>query len=485
MLDHWYPSCVAFSEHHGLNLIPLLTAFGGPQTGPIRPFEDLEREALDAQAKLSKSIAASLPSIDVKQATMFERRFAAVCGVLGDMTGQEARVMFVGLMGRMSEVLKAPPPRALRVRAICDFYYSHCARIHHRGSTLSLKDAAQKMPWTQVAPGVRHGHIGENTKLGPIHVNILRLSPGARIRSVVCRERPFLDLIQEEGAVAGVSGGFFLYSEPDIEAPSQRNDPVGLLVDKGLCLPPVFRRSAVVQREGRFDLEQISMQGVTLDFGEAQVTVEAVNDPDAIGKKAVVFNRAYTGALEGEHRIAIVGDQVLQSQDIPLAGFVLITPEKVNASTTLRYRLPGAPLDAAMAGGPWLTPGQIPDLVAEDFAGSAPPQTFSQDETFDENLLPRMAAGLTDDGDLMFCAIDGRNFERAPGFTLRMTAELMHALGCSKAMNLDGGSSKRMIVGGKVVDLPSTEVVSAKSQTPSVRPIRTGILVFAAESEAP
>ena len=45
-----------------------------------------------------------------------------------------------------------------------------------------------------------------------------------------------------------------------------------------------------------------------------------------------------------------------------------------------------------------------------------------------------------------------------------MTAELMRALGCVRAMNLDGGSSKRMVVNGHTVDLSTTEVRGVAAQ---------------------
>lgn len=126
-----------------------------------------------------------------------------------------------------------------------------------------------------------------------------------------------------------------------------------------------------------------------------------------------------------------------------------------------------------MAGGPILycADGILPalDLASEDFCGSAPPVTFSQDETFDNNLLPRMGAGLTVDGDLVMVAIDGRNLDQALGLTLRGTADLLKSMGCVRAMNLDGGSSKRMYIRGKgVVCLSTTEIkasVSKKSES--------------------
>ena len=138
------------------------------------------------------------------------------------------------------------------------------------------------------------------------------------------------------------------------------------------------------------------------------------------------------------------------------------------------------PLKAAMAGGPMLVQhGEIcVDRAAEDFSEISATGYFSQDETFDQNLLPRMAAGLDLDGNLYFAAIDGRNFHRAPGMTLQQTAAWMQSLGCVTAMNLDGGSSKRMIIEGQVVDLSSTEVVGAGSGKESIRPVHSAILIY-------
>lgn len=135
-----------------------------------------------------------------------------------------------------------------------------------------------------------------------------------------------------------------------------------------------------------------------------------------------------------------------------------------------------------MAGGPLLLEdGRIAmDLRREDFMGTAPPATFSGDETFDNNLLPRMAAGLDEQGRLILCAVDGRNFTRAPGLTLGNTARLMQALGCHTAMNLDGGSSKRMILGDRVLDLPTTELLAGGDPGAApVRSVHTALLLHA------
>ncbi|MBL4850498.1 MAG: phosphodiester glycosidase family protein, partial [Planctomycetes bacterium] len=180
--------------------------------------------------------------------------------------------------------------------------------------------------------------------------------------------------------------------------------------------------------------------------------------------------------------IAVVGHTVVAVShaplEVPLAGFVLEIPAEVVVATgdRVEYQLPRPLPRAAMAGGPLLLgPGAL-ELSREDFCGTAPPLTFSQDETYDRNLLPRMGVGLTSEGELVVVAVDGRNVERAPGLTLRATGQLLEALGCVRAMNLDGGSSKRMVVSGRVVDLSSTEVLTQGPDPALVRPVHSAVL---------
>ena len=116
------------------------------------------------------------------------------------------------------------------------------------------------------------------------------------------------------------------------------------------------------------------------------------------------------------------------------------------------------------------------DLRTEGFWGTAPPLTFSQDETGDRNTLPRLAAGIDGAGRLVLVAVDGRNFERALGMTLGEVATLLQALGCVVATNLDGGSSKRIVVGGRTLDIASTEVEQGTPGTAKVRPVHTAVV---------
>jgi exopolysaccharide biosynthesis protein len=64
----------------------------------------------------------------------------------------------------------------------------------------------------------------------------------------------------------------------------------------------------------------------------------------------------------------------------------------------------------------------------------------------------RSAVGITKGGKVMFVTADGPVARRG-GITLEELAALMHRLGAVDAMNLDGGGSATLVVGGRTVSL--------------------------------
>jgi hypothetical protein len=347
-----------------------------------------------------------------------------------------------------------------------------------------------RIRFRSIVGGLEHACIEDSTRDGPLRVNVLRAHPDLiRVRMVDTRAAAeqgtvFEQYVRELGAIAATSGGFFLYSEPDIELPSRRYDPVGLLVDDGhVVSPPVLARGALaVSDANEVVIEPIGLAGIEVRLHGRAGATDAWHLDD-------VFSRAH--GLRGPDRlsISVVSDTVVacgRSLAVPLNGFVTPLPVGVIASVGDRVHWgsvntsTGAVVRDAVAGGPMLVRdgrAQI-DLRAEEFWGTAPPVTFSQDETGDQNLLPRMAAGLDDQGRLVLAAVDGRNLQRALGMTLRDLAELMLALGCHAATNLDGGSSKRMVLRDQPLDLASTEIVATPGRDDHIRPVHTAIMLF-------
>ena len=90
-------------------------------------------------------------------------------------------------------------------------------------------------------------------------------------------------------------------------------------------------------------------------------------------------------------------------------------------------------------------------------------QNLWENELFDEASgvgptynHPRSAIAYHPNGYLIFFVCEGRNkTANTPGLTLKEVADLLLDLGCSEAINLDGGGSSCMLMNGKETIIPS------------------------------
>jgi len=106
--------------------------------------------------------------------------------------------------------------------------------------------------------------------------------------------------------------------------------------------------------------------------------------------------------------------------------------------------------------------------VAEDILVSGPLMIDDDiditlwDNTFATSRHPRSFIGLTKDGKVLFVVVDGRQPGYADGMSLYELRILSRALGCTDAMNLDGGGSTTLYVNGQnrkgVVNKPSDPI---------------------------
>ena len=117
-----------------------------------------------------------------------------------------------------------------------------------------------------------------------------------------------------------------------------------------------------------------------------------------------------------------------------------------------RDELAAEPRGDLLQAGPLLVRGGAPVFRrAEDREGfSAGEAQFDSDIT--DGRYPRAALGLAP-GRLFAVACDGRSRHDA-GLTLEELAALMAALGCSTALNLDGGGSTSLVSGGRLRNRP-------------------------------
>ncbi|MCR4965800.1 MAG: phosphodiester glycosidase family protein [Bacteroidales bacterium] len=82
-------------------------------------------------------------------------------------------------------------------------------------------------------------------------------------------------------------------------------------------------------------------------------------------------------------------------------------------------------------------------------------EQYRTDRTFVTNRHPRSAVGIRPDGTILFFTVDGRIKESA-GMSLEELTRTLEWLGCTEAINLDGGGSTTMYV----YDYPENGIVN-------------------------
>lgn len=438
--------------------------------------------------------------VDEAQASMFLRRLAAVDELLSSLPGHGVdeivgRILRLGLYVRAEQIMALGVWPAIRLRALADFYYTRAVLLVH-GLTApelgELRDLASRIEWTPVVTdgqreeGLWQSRFEGKTGWGPQHITALKIDMDRfRLRVVDLRnhegcEDAFAETLEALGAVAGASGGFFLYSEPDIEPPSKQHDPVGMILSDGEVLSaPIFNRAALLAEGRSVSLRRVGLSDVKLRLGEREVDVTHAMTRSQCERGPDVLS------------IAVVGNLVCSTGyrlPVPLNGFVLAWPKELGEAPAMgatgewigpRFE-GGALAEEGISGGPLLlSKGQMCiDYKAEGFWGSAPPLTFSQDETEDRNLLARLVLGTDAAGFLYMVAVDGRQVEHALGLSIAGCAAWMQGLGCESAATMDGGSSKRLMLHGQVLDRPTTEVKKGSSGKTRIRPVFSGIAIL-------
>jgi phosphodiester glycosidase len=136
-----------------------------------------------------------------------------------------------------------------------------------------------------------------------------------------------------------------------------------------------------------------------------------------------------------------------------------------------RDTLPATPLGDLLQAGPMLVAdgSKVFDPAADTEGFRAGAHQFDPDIT--DGRHPRAALGLAS-GRILAVATDGRGC-RDCGLTLDELADLMVALGCEHALNLDGGGSTSLISGGRLRNQPRRDF---EVPEPGGRPISTALL---------
>jgi hypothetical protein len=355
--------------------------------------------------------------------------------------------------------------------------------------------------------------IGANKELGgririhrfvPVsgsHVISSLLQPGQL--ADFCTDDHFL---KNQNVLAAANSGFFLnFPEEYSNVWCAMNDPVGLLVENSrLRQLPLSRRGAIlVDKNGRATIRIVSLADFALKLPWEAAWRRAdseriffLDDLSQIGKKIVVYSPAFQAAFpRGEQMspegdvvdFAVVFGNIVEAKqggglEIPANGVVISCPIHALPSDELPQLIQKfgthvpfhlltqkfglEEIQTAVSAGPILLENghDLPDHSFEPFDAKEQflPAKWRENRTVqagivptrfphdvDKSRAPRTLLGLTDDNKFILTVIDGRDVGHSPGATLKEAAGIAKVLGCTHALNLDGGGSSVLYIDNK------------------------------------
>lgn len=257
----------------------------------------------------------------------------------------------------------------------------------------------------------------------------------------------------DNNAVAAINATYFALS----------GDMIGMVkLDGAIAGTTYYRRSAVAEKaDGSLTWGRVSYDGEVTLGGTTQ-RVGAVN-AERGADMLVIYNKHYgsrtkTNEYGAEYtvrngRVTAVG---VGNSVIPSDGYVI----SVHGTAADAYKdvqvgdvavvneTMGEPWDSAR----WVM-GAGPRLVVNGKAtNNAAEEEFPADIRV--GRAPRSAVAILRNGNYLFGVVDGRQ-EHSKGLTLTAWGELLVKMGAYNAINLDGGGSSALVIGGSLQNSPS------------------------------
>lgn len=275
---------------------------------------------------------------------------------------------------------------------------------------------------------------------------------------------PLIPMAQLWQATAAINAGFF-----------NRNNQLplgGIRRDGRWFSGPILNRGAIAWNDsGQFKIGRLSLQETLATSTGVSLPVLYLNSgyvKPGISRYTAEWGSTYTPLTDNEILVYVQNNQVtgqlpggLAGQapfPIPTDGYLLtlradsiLLAGYLEVSTQVQIGQSTVPADFAsypqiLAAGPLLLQNQkiVLDAKAEQFS-----------DAFSQQMAIRSCIGTTAAGTLIIAAIHSRVGGRGP--SLAETAQLMQQMGAIDALNLDGGSSTGLYLGGQLLDRsPST-----------------------------
>lgn len=269
--------------------------------------------------------------------------------------------------------------------------------------------------------------------------------------------KPPADLAAQWQTIALINGGFF-----------NRNNqlPLGALRYNNRWISgPILGRGAIGwDNQGNVIIDRLTLQA-TVTASNQTFSIDTLNSgyvKAGIARYTENWGSQYTTLIDNEIIITIQNNQVIQQQTLTTAGQDTVQIPAGGSLLVLRAFKSAAP--AFSPGTSIILNQQTQPAQFDQFPhtlGAGPLLITqgkivldAQKEGFSPNFItgkaPRSVFGLTPNGQIKLITIQDRVGGRGP--TLPETAKILQKLGCTEALNLDGGSSSSLYVSGQLVN---------------------------------
>ncbi|HEY8143853.1 MAG TPA: phosphodiester glycosidase family protein [Kofleriaceae bacterium] len=393
-----------------------------------------------------------------------DERFRVVVGAVERQRDADRLVARLEAAGEPPAVSFRPPSYEISVAGHEDRHAAEATavRLRERGF-----EAA-----TIAAYGADVLHSG-----GPWAIEVLEIDP-ARLRVEVAHAydaafgvETTSALARRRGALAAINGGFYLVdgalagdaqgalvidgrwlSEPD-----RNRGSVGLYEEDGRTRV-LFGRLALGGTVTLGDKEDISLSGINRRRGAADVILytpefhrTTLTDPGGTevvvtgGRVSEVRRDAGSSKIPGDGFVVSFGPETRSGAAAVAAG----QPARFVTTLTSTLGDPGNAWSKAR----WVA--SAGPLLLWNGRRIEDPASESISRVFGLARHPRTVIAALADGILLLVTVDGRAPRHSVGMSLGELTDLLLELGAVSALNLDGGGSTAMVIGGRLVNTPS------------------------------
>ena len=310
------------------------------------------------------------------------------------------------------------------------------------------------------AYGIAHIKKVKYINKKPIKINIVeintKINKNLEIKPQIASnklnsKKTVRSIAKQQRAIVAINGGYF---KP------QTGVPLGaLMIDRNVLTGDIFNRVGIAIFDNGKDLN-FKMDKINFDIKaytkNSVVKIDNINQPRMLSTYTLLYTPVWgqisPAAPKNGYNMLIVGNKIARISANPIEflenSVVISAPQEVisrlaknNNEIYIDIKLQENLKEAKhiLAAGPYLVKDS-----------SIYVDTIEQKLQAISGKNPRSAIGFNEES-LIVVTIDGREKESV-GMTLNELAKLMKNIGCTYAMNFDGGSSSALYINGSIAN---------------------------------